>query len=393
MQTRAQLEPTKSIIIMKDLPFANDNVWEQDPSYSIGLRSPSSSIGGSFSFNSRDDCYGMNQQHRSDRSCIGFLVYVSVLLSWAAAWYLSRQTQQIVVGLESSRDAYQVQYSAQLELFRETQAELKKITVSIRDLEHTERAMNHELQIAHKLGSDFESLPDTNTAPGSQKDIVQRWLEQRLRQLKERASYMQQYLRDYSRVVTLEDFGHGPHRVQFTILLGRAYRTFTVELMSSMPHASLLFLESVRHKEWDNTVFLHHEEVDHVIAAVPVDYTTQQTKQLDHDHGETWTALAYPEYSSDCQHAKYTLGFAGVGPTWYMNTMDNQLSHGPGGQKLALLPGDADPCFARVIQGRETVDDLIQYGLLQDHAAEFKQGNLWTEEKYSWTHIVKAEIL
>jgi hypothetical protein len=69
--------------------------------------------------------------------------------------------------------------------------------------------------------------------------------------------------------------------------------------------------------------------------------------------------LYYSVHSSpNFPHKKYTLGYAGRpgGPDFYVSTVDNTQNHGPGGQGSYEDPGEADPCFAKVVDGFDIVD-------------------------------------
>jgi hypothetical protein len=76
--------------------------------------------------------------------------------------------------------------------------------------------------------------------------------------------------------------------------------------------------------------------------------------QLDH--------LAFPEYSDEFPHVPWTVGFAGRpgGPDFYINKVDNTASHGPGGQYQHDLDEYADPCFAKVVDGFDTLQAMLQ---------------------------------
>lgn len=194
-------------------------------------------------------------------------------------------------------------------------------------------------------------------------------------------------------------FGKGPHRVKITVDIptgdkkSSEHRSFVVETapLKKMPHAVHFFLDLVENGIWNNTVFLHHEDVDHVIAAAPIDHKSHKIKVEELAH-LVWDGMGFPEYSPTFKHAKYTLGFADKGPTFYINTMDNTDLHGPGGQGHHTLPKDADPCFARVVGGLDTVQTLEKLGLENN---KFSKDGLhpWAEDEHHWTHIVSAEIL
>jgi len=228
---------------------------------------------------------------------------------------------------------------------------------------------------------------------------------------------------------TFSSFGLGPHRARITVGFieetegsssvsetteikpteteSRANRSvflrdFVIELapLSLMPHSVHFFLEMVRLKIWDGTVFMHQEDLEHVVAAVPFDYAQQRMK---HHHlvylGRT--ELGFLEYSPEWNHDKYTIGFSIRGPTFYVNTMDNGHAHGPGGgQSHHLLDHDADPCFARVVEGRDVVDELIAVGSSDGGSDERKRAPKHTVNDHPWasgnhtvSYIVRIELL
>jgi cyclophilin family peptidyl-prolyl cis-trans isomerase len=170
-------------------------------------------------------------------------------------------------------------------------------------------------------------------------------------------------------------------------------KSFIVETapVDLMPTAIQLFLDSVDAGVWDNTILLHHEAVDHVISAAPIDHTTQRVKNMKFGN-LGWIGVGYPEYSEKFQHEKYTLGFAGLGPTFYINTMDNSEPHGPGGQSHHVLSSDAEPCFAKVIEGFDVVDDLMRLGVHQKKVGS-DADHSWADDEHTWTHLVSAKIV
>ena len=44
----------------------------------------------------------------------------------------------------------------------------------------------------------------------------------------------------------------------------------------------------------------------------------------------------------------------------YLYKLDNTRIHGPGGQTSYDVPSEADPCFAKVVEGFEAVDRMLQ---------------------------------
>jgi hypothetical protein len=69
--------------------------------------------------------------------------------------------------------------------------------------------------------------------------------------------------------------------------------------------------------------------------------------------------------------------------------MDNSKIHGPGGQAHYELDDEADPCFAKVVEGHDVVDTLISLSLAE--AKNQREMLDWFDE--ALTQIVRAEIL
>lgn len=158
-----------------------------------------------------------------------------------------------------------------------------------------------------------------------------------------------------------------------------------------MPHAVHMFLEMVRMKLWDNTVFWHHDEVEHVIAAALFNFKTGEPK-YHHVKALGWDGLQFGEHSLDFPHDKYTVGFSGKGPNMYINLMNNEDVHGlNGSQRHHELPGEADPCFAKIVEGTEVIDKM--YELSMQAATKEIEGREPTWEENELTRIVKVELL
>lgn len=158
-----------------------------------------------------------------------------------------------------------------------------------------------------------------------------------------------------------------------------------------MPVSVNYFLELTSNKIFDDTIFLHHENTEHVIVSAPIDFQSQQVRYNEIEKLGT-RSLGFPEYSEKYPHKKYTIGFADDGPTFYINTMDNSEHHGPDGDKKYLLPGEADPCFATIVAGFDAVEDMIEYGLYQ-YRTKNDGAHPWANEQHAMTHLVKVEII
>ena len=173
----------------------------------------------------------------------------------------------------------------------------------------------------------------------------------------------------------------------------RSLKMFVVETASVdlMPVSINLFLDMIRAGIWDNTIFLHHEMVEHIIAAAPIDYRSEKVKNNELSQ-IGWIGLGFPEYSDQYPHSQYTVAFAGYGPTFYINTMDNEASHSPGMQQHHILPNEADPCFAKIVEGFDVFDELIRLGSHQKKSLT-KVTHEWADAAQAWTHIVSAKIV
>jgi cyclophilin family peptidyl-prolyl cis-trans isomerase len=145
-----------------------------------------------------------------------------------------------------------------------------------------------------------------------------------------------------------------------------------------MPHAVHLFLEQVSHRLWDDSWF--YLNGPHVLQAGPqVQDTEEHDIALENGADERELALkpfrklqldsmAFSEYSDQYPHKPWTLGYTGRpgGPDFYINKVDNTRTHGPGGQVHHDLVENADPCFAKVVDGMATLDLITKSRTIQE---------------------------
>ncbi len=114
-----------------------------------------------------------------------------------------------------------------------------------------------------------------------------------------------------------------------------------------MPHSVNMFLRQVHHKLWDG-----------IALTLKTDQKMQFGPWEDDDrflraHSNT---LSYQEYNSSYPHQQWTIGFAGrpAGPDFFINRIDNTVDFGLKGDKHE----EADPCFGRVIEGFELLEEI-----------------------------------
>lgn len=157
-----------------------------------------------------------------------------------------------------------------------------------------------------------------------------------------------------------------------------------------VPHSVHMFLEMIRLGLWTNTVFWHHDEAEHIIAGALFNYRTGEPK-FHHLKALGWDGLEFPEYSAEYPHEKHTVGFSGKGPNIYINLRDNQEIHSPGAQSHHNLPDEADPCFAKVVEGADVVDAM--YRLSKQDEKKATDGREPTWDQNALTRIVKVELV
>lgn len=164
-------------------------------------------------------------------------------------------------------------------------------------------------------------------------------------------------------------FGPGPHRVEMLLAFhpdepgtGDAHR-IVLELapVDDMPHANYWFLSQVDKKLWNGCSF--HRNAAHVLQS---GWAANFLTNPDTDHkardfkDARFDSILFQEYSPTFSHKKLTVGYAGRpgGPDFYISTMDNSINHGPGGQTAYDDVGEADPCFAKVVEGEDAVSRM-----------------------------------
>ena len=177
-------------------------------------------------------------------------------------------------------------------------------------------------------------------------------------------------------------FGKGPYYIEFEITMRGQKKFFTVETAPNefMPHTVYFFMDLVEKRLWDGTVFIH--EWYHVIQAAPISHGIN----FRDDFGQ----LAFPEYSDKYAHGEYTLGMSGRpgGPEFYINVQDNIDYHGPGGQPHSTILNDADPCFAKIVIGRDIIDEMKMINAERVHGIADK-----VDEKNIVTSIDSVRIV
>ena len=126
--------------------------------------------------------------------------------------------------------------------------------------------------------------------------------------------------------------------------------------IKAMPHTIRYFVTLVSNQYWNGCHFFRNAQ--HVIQA-NCHRRNKENKNGREDMiglGKE-ASIAFQEFDSslDYLHKPYSIGLAGRpgGPDFYINLVDNQRNHGPGGQGPK-----PDPCWANIIKGKEVVDEI-----------------------------------
>ena len=322
------------------------------------------------------------------------LCYLAVIISWVKAIQQKNALSEATMGVEYQRDQVFLQREENLRLLQQAKDTQNQQERKLRKLERTHDALLHERRMNEEVYEMKVSTdPELKELLSQKKSgTVTTWIQQRQQGLRHKLEMLEEYIQDQSRKQVLQKYGPGPHKVQFTIQQDdkASEETFVVQMadLDSMPHSVLTFLDMISHKLWDNTVFYFSPSASHVLAAAPVAYGTFEPKSH-HFEALGFTGNVFAEYSEEFTHEPWAIGFSGKGPNFYINISDNRQQHGPGGQGHHDLPGEADPCFGKIISGVKVVKKLVK----SNKKLNFKNQVPVTWEDYAVTRIVRAQLI
>eukprot|EP00555_Chaetoceros_dichaeta_P005728 CAMPEP_0198261298 /NCGR_PEP_ID=MMETSP1447-20131203/10035_1 /TAXON_ID=420782 /ORGANISM="Chaetoceros dichaeta, Strain CCMP1751" /LENGTH=367 /DNA_ID=CAMNT_0043949159 /DNA_START=71 /DNA_END=1174 /DNA_ORIENTATION=+ len=224
------------------------------------------------------------------------------------------------------------------------------------------RAQNSLVSLQTKFGNLLPGGQEVGATKGEEfnkEGTLFQKIESRQNAMKRRVNELQNTIAGMHRREAVEHFGTGKYQLEFKLRIDSESFSFTVEMASidSMPHSVNYFMEQINAKVWDNTVITYG--ADHILFAQLRDAEGNDKRHLLSEINIS--SLAFPEYSDKYPHRKYTLGFSGRpgGPAFYINTEDNSVIHGPGGQAHHALHEEADPCFGVVVDGFNVIDWMI----------------------------------
>jgi hypothetical protein len=362
-------------------------------------------------------CYGRSSRYTSEKSTsrssspmerkrisalTGWMLpiaYGCVVLSWLGAIKDHNSLSQISLGLDVEKSAVASQGEESLKKLTEAKGSKFNLERRIKKLKRTQELIKHEVRVSEEMIEVHYAKKDPELRElleNRKSGVVMNWIQQRQEGLRLKMLSLQRFIQDDSRKQVIGKYGEGPYRVRFSVRYHKSddIDEFVLEMadLEFMPHSVLFFLDMVHARLWDNTVFYHHAQSNHVLAAAPVVFGTFEPK---HHHLQAlgFSSASFAEYSDAFPHEEFTVGFNGRGPNFYINTRDNSRHHGPGGQDHHDLPGDADPCFAKVISGHANVKGMLTGNHSPNKQLGVVPGNPVLGSDYDMTQIVKAEII
>lgn len=133
-----------------------------------------------------------------------------------------------------------------------------------------------------------------------------------------------------------------------------------------MPHSVNLFLQQVHHGLWDGNELTTNP--DHIMS-----FGYHRASAHEGFVDRALETVSYQEYSHKYPHVQWTVGFMGrpSGPDFYINKLDNTVAHGPGGQANSEdMHNEADPCFGRVVEGFDVLNEINAIPVDKEHRHE-----------------------
>lgn len=221
-------------------------------------------------------------------------------------------------------------------------------------------------QSRHELELQLRGSKDKHDKPGGgSKDKHE--LEATIELVVKKIGTLEKAMQNKAKKEIIEKFGSGPHRVKIEIdfnpeeIPDGTATSFTIEMapIDLMPYTVNHFLQQVSLGLWNGCSF--HRNAKHVVQGGPITNHLNPGANVRKAFKEAdLGSVIFQEYHKDFPHEKYTLGYAGRpgGPDFYVSTLDNTNNHGPGGQQSYAMKSEADPCFAKVIDGFNAVDRM-----------------------------------
>jgi len=119
--------------------------------------------------------------------------------------------------------------------------------------------------------------------------------------------------------------------------------------IAKMPHSIHLFLEQVDHGLWNGNVILCNSPfILQAIAggdgSVGADGLVPSSPKIEAFENSGLDALIFREHHESLPHDQWTVGFSGMGPSFYINKVDSDHK---------------DPCFGTVTEGKDVLQEVF----------------------------------
>lgn len=325
-----------------------------------------------------------NPSRSKRRGLVSYVLFLVILAAAGGFFYVLHHERALMKAQLKGQEA--AMQEVEVDMFIKFDSKIKTLTKENAEL-------HHKYQLHKDVRIENQQLKDQNQRlestihehkDGDSDSLELRALEEHVvslevsnTRLAESKKKMQENIQLMSRTALLEKHGPGPHEVEMLVRFETAdgntdsgFITLELAPIDEMPHAVYWFLEQVERKLYDGCSF--HRNPGHVIQGGPVPNflsgaNDPPLEQRFQDSG--FDSILFQEYSPNFPHQKYTAGYSGRpgGPNFYISTKDNTVVHGPGGQQDGA---EADPCFAKVVHGFDTVDRMHQIPVTEDHAME-----------------------
>lgn len=258
--------------------------------------------------------------------------------------------------------------SEEKELKEELTKHVQKEKHLINQLKEAHEEKNAAEQSRHELELKLRGSKDKQgkaTSGGEMKEVKE--MQKSMDLIAKKINKLEVDMQKKAKKEIIAKFGPGPHKVKIELEFNPeevpdgTETSFTIELapIDLMPYTVNHFLQQVSLGLWNGCSF--HRNAHHVVQGGPITNHLNPGTHLNEGFKKAdLGSVVFQEYHKDFPHKKYTMGYAGRpgGPDFYVSTVDNTRNHGPGGQSSYAMKSEADPCFAKVIEGFEAIDRM-----------------------------------
>lgn len=253
-------------------------------------------------------------------------------------------------------------------LYNGTVAQMRLLQAETEELQKSQGKRTHQINSKRKLIEAYEERKGRLEKSNESAVLIVRKmgrltdthadnyekLEKREEAMIKRIDDLESHIQDNSRYLIEKNYGTGPYRVELVVRSKAHMRVKMQKLviqlapLNLMPHSAHHFLRMLAERLWEEMSFMPQESAPHRIQASPVNVETLESMDWRFENAKLKN-LAFAEHSSDFRCGSYSVGFSGNpgGPDFYIN-----------GLLIRAHPAN-DSCFARVVEGKEIIDSII----------------------------------